>query len=93
MLAGDLAVLHELAARMDAAADGPLPAPDAHAADRLRRKAARNRACLAAAAAGLRAAQRRLREIAAAAAGGSVYDGSGRAHAVAAAPGRMVSRL
>ncbi len=93
MLAGELAALGGLAERMDTAAARPMHAPDAGVAGRLQRKAERNRACLAAAAAGLRAAQRRLREIAAAAAGGCVYDGSGKARAVAAAPGRMVTRL
>ncbi len=62
-------------------------------ARRLHTKAARNQACLAAAARGVRAARRRLTEVATAQTGLSTYDGQGRRAALQPDTGHLAQRL
>jgi hypothetical protein len=62
-------------------------------AQRLKTKAARNEACLAASARGVRAARRRLTEVAAARTGLSTYDGQGRRAAIQPVMGQLTQRL
>ncbi|HEX9858186.1 MAG TPA: hypothetical protein VGA75_07500 [Paracoccaceae bacterium] len=93
LLAGDLAPLallgadiDRLLARMEGVADRPQ-------ADRLRRKAARNAACLQAAARGVRAAQRRIAEIQAARLGLATYDGRGKRQDLPQGAGQLTRRF
>ncbi|MGP3696759.1 hypothetical protein [Rhodobacter sp. NSM] len=77
MIAGDLASLGSLEGRIAAAMEQPLGT--AERARQVRAKAARNLACIEAAARGVRAARRRLEEIRTATSGAVVvYDGRGR---------------
>jgi hypothetical protein len=90
---GLLQGLPSLADRLEAALPTALAGVDTGTAGILRQKARRNAGCLTAATAGLRAAQRRLRDIAAAAEGGSFYDGAGKARRVLAQASRLTARF
>jgi hypothetical protein len=87
--------LHDLTALAQAITE---QATALHAADPaclplLQRKAARNAACLQAAANGIRAARRRLKEIRAMASGGATYDRDGRREGSAVPAQHLVQRF
>lgn len=94
------AILHADFARLDALTGetevllsqiGPIR--DATLCDRLRRKAHRNEACLAAAARGLRAARRRLRELQRVGNGLLTYGGNGKLSDIACGPTELSRRF
>jgi hypothetical protein len=84
-LAGLAPQLEQALARFD-------PQRDAALLDRVRRKAARNAACLLAAGRGVRAAVRRIEEVRRAASGLVTYDGRGK-RAVSGSTGTLSQRF
>ncbi|OIQ77653.1 hypothetical protein GALL_406500 [mine drainage metagenome] len=83
---GELSALEDLSTRTENLLESLIagPMPDARTLERLRAKATRNAATLAAASRGVRAARRRLAELFQAAEGLDTYDASGRRNGLGA---------
>jgi hypothetical protein len=93
LLAGRVTELADHGAGIEALLPGITGLDDLLLAQRLQAKSARNEACLAASARGVRAARRRFAEIMTAQQGLSTYDGQGRRQDVAEAAGKLSQRL
>lgn len=78
VMAAQYATLAELGPKLEQALARFDPQRDAILLDRVRRKAARNAACLQAAGRGVRAAVRRIEEVRRTASGLVTYDGKGK---------------
>lgn len=93
VISGDLGALPALAAEAEAGIAAMPGTDDVAAVRRIQALAARNAACLAAAARGVRAARRRLTEIAAAKAGLQTYDDTGATQRIGVVGGAMTQRF
>lgn len=93
VVAGNLLQLSEMAGEVDSLISDLPQLQDQKLADRLRAKAARNAACLRAAARGVRAARRRMTEIRAAQDGLATYDGQGKRQDLGQNAGKLTQRL
>ena len=93
VVAGDLLLVRGLATELDSLLAELPRLHDQGLADRLRAKAARNAACLQAAARGVRAARRRMTEIRAVQDGLATYDGQGKRLDLAQNGGKLTQRF
>ena len=93
LLAADFNELPKIVAETDRLLAGLQGLPNTSTAARLRHKADRNGKCLAAAARGLRAAQRRLIDTAGTGAALSTYTNTGKRSEVGTGPASLTQRL
>lgn len=92
ILRADFVMLAGLAPALETAVAGLGRSADASSLQAIERKAARNAACLVAAARGVRSALRRLAEVQGAGSGLITYDGAGK-RACYATPGQLARRF
>ncbi|MGB8814322.1 MAG: hypothetical protein WCC57_14180 [Paracoccaceae bacterium] len=93
VLSGDLEALAPMGSEVEAMLGAMSPLSDQDLAERLRRKAERNAACLKAAARGVRAAQRRVAEIKTVKLGLVTYDGRGKRQEMPLGAAQLTQRV